>query len=179
MTGPALTAIGLFFVIPALASLLLSFTDFDIYALADIGNLRFIGLEQLRAAARRSVVLAGAGQHVVVRDRRRAAVGRDIAGRGTADECEDVALAARVEGRAVRSFCHDPGRGRSRSGATCSTRATGSSTMPWASSGWDRRLAWRSELRCRRSFFSSSWKNFGYNMVIFLAGLQAVPAGPR
>lgn len=34
----------LFFVLPAIASLFLSFTDFDIYALADIGNLRFVGL---------------------------------------------------------------------------------------------------------------------------------------
>jgi multiple sugar transport system permease protein len=45
MTAPALTAIGLFFVVPAVASLVLSFTDFDIYALADLNNLRFIGLE--------------------------------------------------------------------------------------------------------------------------------------
>ena len=41
--GPALVAIGLFFVVPALASLVLSFTDFDIYALADRANLRFVG----------------------------------------------------------------------------------------------------------------------------------------
>lgn len=41
--GPALLAIGLFFVVPALASLVLSFTDFDIYALADRANLRFVG----------------------------------------------------------------------------------------------------------------------------------------
>ena len=45
MTAPALTAIGLFFVLPALASLILSFTDFDIYALANLNNLRFIGLD--------------------------------------------------------------------------------------------------------------------------------------
>ena len=45
MTAPALTAIGLFFVLPAVASLLLSFTDFDIYALANLNNLRFIGLD--------------------------------------------------------------------------------------------------------------------------------------
>lgn len=44
MTGPALAAIALFFILPAAASLLLSFTDFDIYALADIANLRFVGL---------------------------------------------------------------------------------------------------------------------------------------
>ena len=45
MTAPALAAIGLFFVVPAVASLFLSFTDFDIYALANLSNLRFIGLE--------------------------------------------------------------------------------------------------------------------------------------
>lgn len=45
MTAPALLAIGLFFVVPTLASLFLSFTDFDIYALADLSNLRFIGFD--------------------------------------------------------------------------------------------------------------------------------------
>jgi len=45
MSAPALTAIVIFFVIPALASLVLSFTDFDIYALANLSNLRFVGFE--------------------------------------------------------------------------------------------------------------------------------------
>ena len=45
MTAPALTAIALFFAIPALGALALSFTDFDIYALADIANLRFVGID--------------------------------------------------------------------------------------------------------------------------------------
>lgn len=45
MSAPALTAIVIFFVIPALASLVLSFTDFDIYALADLSNLRFVGFQ--------------------------------------------------------------------------------------------------------------------------------------
>ena len=45
MTGPALAAILVFFILPAAASLALSFTDFDIYALADTGNLRFVGLQ--------------------------------------------------------------------------------------------------------------------------------------
>ena len=45
MSSPALAAITLFFVLPAIASLLLSLTDFDIYALADIGNLRFVGFQ--------------------------------------------------------------------------------------------------------------------------------------
>jgi multiple sugar transport system permease protein len=41
--GPALLVIGVFFVLPVLAALLMSLTDFDIYALADIGNLRVVG----------------------------------------------------------------------------------------------------------------------------------------
>ena len=41
---PALLVIGLFFALPVLAALALSFTDFDLYALADLKNLRFIGL---------------------------------------------------------------------------------------------------------------------------------------
>jgi len=43
--APALAVILLFFLIPVCASLLLSITDFDIYALADIRNIRVIGLE--------------------------------------------------------------------------------------------------------------------------------------
>ncbi|HEX5683526.1 MAG TPA: sugar ABC transporter permease [Ideonella sp.] len=42
---PALTVIGLFFVVPVLAGLALSLTDFDLYALASLDNLRFVGLE--------------------------------------------------------------------------------------------------------------------------------------
>lgn len=42
---PALTVIGLFFVVPVLAGLALSLTDFDLYALASLDNLRFVGLD--------------------------------------------------------------------------------------------------------------------------------------
>lgn len=42
--APALIAIGLFFCIPVISALLLSLTDFDIYALADLNNVRFVGL---------------------------------------------------------------------------------------------------------------------------------------
>ena len=41
--APALIVIGLFFLVPVLAALALSFTDFDLYALADAKNLRLIG----------------------------------------------------------------------------------------------------------------------------------------
>ena len=41
---PALLVIGAFFLVPVLAAFALSLTDFDIYALADLHNLRFVGL---------------------------------------------------------------------------------------------------------------------------------------
>src|SRR5258708_13286819 len=42
--APALAVIGVFFFLPVLAALALSITDFDIYALADLRNLRLVGL---------------------------------------------------------------------------------------------------------------------------------------
>ena len=43
--APALAVIGLFFALPVLIGLALSLTDFDLYALADWRNLRFAGLD--------------------------------------------------------------------------------------------------------------------------------------
>ncbi len=43
--APALTAIFTFLFIPVLVAFLMSFTDFDIYALADFSTARFIGLK--------------------------------------------------------------------------------------------------------------------------------------
>jgi multiple sugar transport system permease protein len=43
--APALLVISLFFFLPVVAALALSVTDFDIYALADIGNLRFVAFD--------------------------------------------------------------------------------------------------------------------------------------
>jgi len=42
--APALLVITVFFGLPVLAAFALSLTDFDIYALADLGNMRFVGL---------------------------------------------------------------------------------------------------------------------------------------
>ena len=47
--APALAVIALFFALPVLAALALSLTDFDIYALADRNNLRFVGLDNYLA----------------------------------------------------------------------------------------------------------------------------------
>jgi len=42
--APALAALALFFFVPVAASLGLSLTDFDLYSVADLANLRFVGL---------------------------------------------------------------------------------------------------------------------------------------
>lgn len=42
--APALFVIGVFFALPVLAAFGLSLTDFDLYALADLHNLRFVGV---------------------------------------------------------------------------------------------------------------------------------------
>jgi multiple sugar transport system permease protein len=42
--APALVVIGAFFLVPVVAAFALSLTDFDLYALADLRNLRFVGL---------------------------------------------------------------------------------------------------------------------------------------
>ncbi|MCD6205303.1 MAG: sugar ABC transporter permease [Candidatus Marinimicrobia bacterium] len=43
--APAMTAIVVFFFLPVLAALLMSFTDFDIYSLGDISRARFVGFK--------------------------------------------------------------------------------------------------------------------------------------
>jgi multiple sugar transport system permease protein len=47
--SPALLLIGVFFVLPVLAALVLSFTDFDLYALGDFANARFVGFANYSA----------------------------------------------------------------------------------------------------------------------------------
>jgi multiple sugar transport system permease protein len=45
LLAPALAAISILFLVPIAAAFVLSLTDFDIYALGDLANVRFIGLK--------------------------------------------------------------------------------------------------------------------------------------
>jgi multiple sugar transport system permease protein len=47
--APAVAAIVGFFVVPVAGAFAMSLTDFDIYALADLGNLRYVGLGNYEA----------------------------------------------------------------------------------------------------------------------------------
>ncbi len=53
--APALLLIGVFFFVPVVASFGLSFTDFDIYAVADPRNTQFVGLHNYLELARAPV----------------------------------------------------------------------------------------------------------------------------
>ena len=67
--APALAALGVFFFLPIVAALLLSFTDFDLYALADLHNLRFVGLGNYLTLAKTPLfwqVLANTVEFVVL-----------------------------------------------------------------------------------------------------------------
>ena len=154
----------------------LSFTDFDIYALADLRNLRFAGPRQLRARADAAAVLEGARQHAVLRRRRRAAVDRAVARLRGAAAVAAGALQAVLSHRAVRAGGDDAGRGRRDLAlpvpralrpaqrmarrASASSRSTGSAIPNWAMPS---------------IILFAVWKNFGANMIIFIAALQAIP----
>src|SRR5437870_1541291 len=67
--APALVVIGVFFVVPVLASLALSLTDFDVYAVGDRGRLRLVGganYAHLLAAPRFWVALRNTAYFVFV-----------------------------------------------------------------------------------------------------------------
>jgi multiple sugar transport system permease protein len=49
LVAPALLVIALFLFVPVAGALVLSLTDFDLYSLADISNLRFVGLANYAA----------------------------------------------------------------------------------------------------------------------------------
>jgi multiple sugar transport system permease protein len=58
---PALLVLGVFFVLPVIAALGLSLTDYDLYALANIHNLRFIGLHNYWDLLQRPLFWAALG----------------------------------------------------------------------------------------------------------------------
>ena len=58
---PALLVLGVFFFVPVLGALGLSLTDYDLYALADIRNLRFVGLHNYRELLQRPLFWTALG----------------------------------------------------------------------------------------------------------------------
>src|SRR3546814_916277 len=173
--APALAALGLFFALPVAAALLLSFTDFDIYALADLDNLRFVGFDNYIALAHTplfwkalgntaefvvlgvplSIALSlGAALLVNSRVARWRGFFRTIYFAPVVTTLVAVALIWRYLFHAQYGLI-DWGLGR-----------VGIAPIDWLGDP-----AWAMPA----IVIFAVWKNFGYNMIILLAGLQSIP----
>ena len=173
--APALVVIGVFFFVPVAAGLVMSLTDFDIYALADLGNLRFVGLKNyLRLletplfwqALGNTLYFVAAGVPLSIAVSLGAALllhsklARFKAFYRTAFFAPVVTTLVAV---AViwRYIFH------ARYGLlNYALAAIGIDPIDWLG---DPRWAMPSII------VFAVWKNFGYNMIIFLAGLQTIP----
>ena len=174
--APALAVIGAFFFLPVLAALALSFTDFDIYALADLSNLRLVGLRNYLELLQRSEFWNALGNTLYF-----VLVGVPLsigASLGTA-----LLLNARVA-RWKPFF-------RTALFAPVVTTLVASAVV-WrylfnTRYGWLNyalgalgvpAIDWLGNPRFSMPaiILFAVWKNFGYNMIILLAGLQSIPA---
>jgi len=173
--GPALAAIVVFFALPVAAALVMSFTDFDIYALASLRNLRFVGLDNYAQLLQMPLfwqalgntfffVLVGVPLSIA------ASLGAALLLNSPLARFKSffrTALFAPVVTTLVavavvwRYLLH------TRYGLVNHGLSTlGVSPIDWLG---DPHWAMPSIV------LLSVWKNFGYNMIILLAGLQAIP----
>jgi multiple sugar transport system permease protein len=173
--GPALFVIALFFAVPVLAALLLSLTDFDIYALADLHNVRFIGLRNYLRLLQTPLFWRALGNtafFVVI----------GVPTSLTLSLGSALLLNARLA-RLKGAF-------RTALFAPVVTTLVAVAVI-WAYLLHTRyglinyglsliglpRIDWLGSPRWSMPAIAlfSIWKNFGYNMVIFLAALQSIP----
>jgi multiple sugar transport system permease protein len=173
--GPALLVIALFFALPVLAALALSLTDFDIYALANLRNLRFVGIDNYVALLGNALFWKALGNtlyFVVVGVPLSVAVSLGAAlllhsKLGRFKPFFRTAFFAPVVTTVVavaviwRYLFH-----------------TRYGLVNWGLSGLGiDPIDWLGDPHWAMPtiIVFAVWKNFGYNMIIFLAGLQAIP----
>ncbi|MBA8886480.1 multiple sugar transport system permease protein [Dokdonella fugitiva] len=178
-TAPALLVIGLFFFVPVLAAFVLSLTDFDLYALADLHNLRFVGLgnyfDVLRAplfwkSLANTFYFVGVGVPLSIAASLGAALlldSRLARWKGVFRTALFAPVVTTVVAVAViwRYLLH------TRYGLVNYLLAKiGIAPIDWLGDPhWSMPAI----------ILFAVWKNFGYNMVILLAALQTVPAELR
>jgi multiple sugar transport system permease protein len=172
--SPALGLIGVFFVVPVVFGLLLSFTDFDIYALGDPSIARVVGLKnytqivsdrEFWGALRNTLtfvlvggplsVLASLGAALLVNARlvRFKSVVRVALFAPVVTTLVAVAI--------VWRYLYHPHYGL----IDFALRSLGIPSIDWLG---DPHWAMPAII------LFSVWKNFGYNMLIFVAGLQNI-----
>jgi multiple sugar transport system permease protein len=173
---PALVVIALFFVLPVVSALLLSFTDFDLYALADRNNLRFVGLgnyvEVLQTALFwkalvNTLYFVGVGVPLSMLLSLGAALlldSRLARWKGFFRTALFAPVVTTVVAVAVvfRYLFH------TRYGLV----NYGLVWLGFEPVDWLGDAHWSMPT----IILFAAWKNFGYNMIILLAGLQAIPA---
>ncbi len=173
--GPALIVLGVFFALPVFAALLLSLTDFDLYALADWRNLRFVGFGNYIELLQTPLFWKSLGNtfyFVIVGVPLSIAVSLGAALLLNAPVARfraffRTALFAPVVTTLVavaviwRYLFHS-----SYGLVNWALGHVGIAPIDWLG---DPQWAMPTII------LLAVWKNFGYNMVIFLAGLQAIP----
>jgi multiple sugar transport system permease protein len=173
--APALAAIALFFFVPVAAGLGLSLTDFDLYALADPGALRFVGLRNYAelfadpvfwTALRNTAVFVAVGAPLSVAASLGAALllqSRLVRWKGAFRTLLFVPVVTTLVAVAVVwRYLYHPRVGL----LNQALGALGFAPVDWLG---DPRFALGALV------VLAVWKNFGFNMVIFVAGLQAIP----
>jgi multiple sugar transport system permease protein len=173
--APALALIGVFFAVPILAGLVLSFTDFDLYALGSPETVRFVGLGNYRQvltdaefwrALRNTAFFVGIGGPLSVLASLVAAllVNAKLARwKGLFRTIYFMPVVTTMVAVAIvwRYLLH-PRYGLINAGL-------GSMGLPAVDWLGDPHWAMPAII------LLAVWKNFGYNMLIFIAGLQAIP----
>jgi multiple sugar transport system permease protein len=173
--SPALGLIGTFFVVPIVIGLLLSFTDFDIYAIGDPATVRMIGIENYQRiltdrefgnAFRNTMtfvllggplsVLVSLGVALLVNDKlaRWKGLFRMVFFTPVVTTLVGVAI--------VWRYLYHPRYGLIDQGLA----SLGVPPVDWLG---DPRWAMPAII------LFAVWKTFGYNMLILVAGLQAIP----
>ena len=173
---PALIVLGLFFVLPVIVALVLSLTDYDLYALADIHNLRFVALDNYWALLHRPLFWDALGHTVYfvavgVPLSMGAALGAALLLNSPLARCKPffrTALFAPMVTTVVAVAVVWRYLFNTRYGlANVVLAHLGIHPVDWLG---DPHWAMPTII------LFAVWKNLGYNMIIFLAGLQAVPA---
>jgi len=173
--APSLVLIGVFFFVPVLAGLFLSFTDFDIYAIGRPDTARFMGVENYRQVLSNPlfwqalgntllfVVLGGplsvltslvAALLVSAKRVRYPGVFRSIFFMPVVTTLVAVAI--------VWRYLYHPQYGL----LNWALGAVGIHPVDWLGDPHWAMFA---------IILLAVWKNFGYNMLIFIAGLQSIP----
>lgn len=173
--APALALVALFFLLPVASGLLLSLTDFDLYAIGSPGTARFVGLRNYQEALGSPIfwgavrntfffVLVGGPLSVVTSLAAALLLGAKVVkGRGFFRTVYFAPVVTMLVAVAIvwRYLLHP------RYGLI--NHALGEMGVP--------PIDWLGDPHWSMPaiILLTVWKNFGYNMLIFLAGLQAIP----